>query len=38
MNYLAWIWHNTAGIRLKMLIRILAGTVRVAHTNGIGKN
>lgn len=30
MNYLAWIWHNTAGIRLKMLIRILAGTVRVA--------
>ena len=29
MNYLAWIWHNTAGIRLNMLIRILAGIGRV---------
>jgi len=30
MNYLAWVWHNTAGIRLNMLIRILAGIGRVA--------
>lgn len=29
MNYIAWIWHNTAGIRLNMLIRILAGIGRV---------
>jgi len=29
MNYLAWIWHNTAGIRLNMLTRILAGIGRV---------
>ena len=30
MNYIAWVWHNTAGIRLNMLIRILAGIGRVA--------
>lgn len=30
MNYLVWIWHNTAGIRLNMLIRIVAGFGRVA--------
>ena len=29
MNYIAWVWHNTAGIRLNMLIRILAGIGRV---------
>lgn len=29
MNYIAWIWHNTAGIRLNMLFRILAGIGRV---------
>ena len=29
MKYLVWLWHNTAGIRLNMLIRILAGIGRV---------
>ena len=30
MKYLIWIWRNTAGIRLNMLFRILAGVGRVA--------
>ena len=30
MKYVAWIWHNTSGIRLNMLIRTLAGIGRVA--------
>ena len=30
MKYLAWIWHNTAGIRTTMLIRIVAGIGRVS--------
>lgn len=29
MKYLVWIWRNTAGIRLNMLIRIMAGIGRV---------
>ena len=30
MKYLAWIWHNTSGIRTTMLIRIVAGIGRVS--------
>jgi len=30
LKYLAWIWHNTAGIRTTMLIRIVAGIGRVS--------
>ena len=30
MNYFVWIWRNTTGIRLNMLIRIVAGFGRVA--------
>ena len=30
MKYIVWIWRNTVGIRLNMLIRILAGIGRVA--------
>ena len=30
MKYIIWIWRNTAGIRLNMLFRILAGVGRVA--------
>ena len=29
MNYITWLWHNTVGIRLNMLVRIMAGTGRV---------
>jgi len=30
MNYAVWLWQNTKGIRLNMLIRIVAGLGRVA--------
>ena len=30
MNYLVWLWHNTAGIRQNMLVRIVAGFGRVS--------
>jgi len=29
MGYASWLWHNTKGIRLNMLVRTLAGMVRV---------
>lgn len=29
MKYITWLWHNTVGIRLNMLVRIMAGTGRV---------
>ena len=29
MRYVAWIWHNTRGIRLNTIVRILAGCGRV---------
>ena len=29
MRYIAWLWHNITGIRLNMLIRIVAGIGRV---------
>ena len=29
-KYLVWLWRNTTGIRLNMLVRILAGFGRVA--------
>jgi len=30
MRYLFWLWHNTKGIRQNILLRISAGTIRVA--------
>jgi len=30
MKYVIWLWHNTVGIRLNMLIRTLAGIGRVS--------
>ncbi len=29
MKYITWLWHNTVGIRLNMLVRIIAGIGRV---------
>lgn len=29
MKYITWLWHNTVGIRLNMLVRIMAGIGRV---------
>lgn len=29
MKYVVWLWHNTTGIRLNMLVRIVAGIGRV---------
>ena len=30
MKYIVWLWHNTAGIRQNMLVRIVAGFGRVS--------
>lgn len=29
MKYLAWLWHNTSGIRGNIVVRVLVGVVRV---------
>ena len=29
MRYIVWLWHNTVGIRMNMLLRIMAGIGRV---------